>query len=287
MMRLALPSLVAAVLIALAVGRIGADRMPQAAQGGDVLSVAFADAKTTISAAMVQKADSYFHGGIDMECHDRPGGHHHHEEPAGASHNDDSQPARHLKEEGEEESAEGHSLDPWLWINRHVRAPERHVHLEGREAIEMMPWFWASVKADPHNVEAWTTAMYVADKMMKDRTLAGRILEEAKASNPESLELAWTEARFVYDGGAGDSAAAERLLENARRRGKNMCGGRLSELKPRDAETYCYILDYLSVIYAKRGDVAAIPPLVEEARATRAETPVIEWMTKRSAQGVR
>lgn len=281
MMRLALPSLVAAVLIALAIGRIGASRMPQAAQGGDVLSVAFADAKATISAAMVQKADSYFHGGIDMECHDRPDGHHHHEEP-----HHPSQCTCH-KEDVEEEDAEGHLFDPWLWINRHVRAPERHVHLEGQDAIEMMPWFWASVKADPHNVEAWTTAMYVADKMMKDRQLARRILEDAKASNPESLELSWAEARFVYDGGAGDSAAAERLLENARRQGKRMCGGSLSDLKPRDAETYCYILDYLSVIYAKRGDVAAIPPLVEEARATRAETPVIEWMTKRSAQGAR
>ena len=78
-MRFALPCFVVAVLLALAIGRFGPARMPQVVSGDDALSVAFGDAKSTISAAMVHKADSYFHGGIDMECaeaHD-----HHHDEP--------------------------------------------------------------------------------------------------------------------------------------------------------------------------------------------------------------
>ena len=237
--------LILAAVLALAVSTFAPSRLPQMVQGDDALSVAFADAKATISAAMVHKADSYFHGGIDMERQRR-------------------------------------ADDPWRWINRHVRAPERHVHLEGRKNVELLPWFWASVKADPHNVDAWTTAWYIANNGLKDRALARRILDEAKAKNPESLEIAWTEARFAYDGGKGDAAAAERLLERARGMGKRKCGGRLSELSPREAEAFCGILDYLSKLYEGRGAKDSIRPLIDEARATGADTPVVEWMIQRS-----
>ena len=79
-MKFALPCFMVAVLLALVLGRFGVARLPQVVQGDDALSVAFGDAKSTISAAMVHKADSYFHGGIDMECkahHD----HHHDQSP--------------------------------------------------------------------------------------------------------------------------------------------------------------------------------------------------------------
>ena len=145
-MRIAIPCLAAASLAALFLSRVEGGRLPQVATGGDVLSVAFADAKVMIGAAMMKKADSYFHGGI--------------------------------------------YIDPWQWINVNVRAPERHVHLDDERAVEMMPWFWATVRADPHNVDAWTTAAYAAEKMMKDRALALRVIGEAKARNPDNLELA-------------------------------------------------------------------------------------------------
>ena len=261
-------------MLAFALAHVESSRMPQVAKGGDALSVAFADAKATISAAMVQKADSYFHGGIDIECHES---HEHSHEHCHESHNE-------VKSKGEGNLHLKHSpaiFDPWRWINHHVRAPEKHVHLDGDKAVELMPWFWAAVRADPHNVDAWTTAWYTADAMLKDRELARRILNEAKAKNPDSLEIAWTEARFAYDGGKGDVAAAERLLNSARELGRRKCGGRLADLSGRDAETYCYILDYLSAIYAKRGECDAIRTLIDEVRATGADTPVIGWMHQR------
>ena len=76
-MKLALPCFVVAVGLALVLGRFDVARLPQVVQGDDALSVAFGDAKSTISAAMVHKADSYFHGGIDMECKEH---HHHHDD---------------------------------------------------------------------------------------------------------------------------------------------------------------------------------------------------------------
>ena len=272
-MKFALPCFVVAVLLALVLGRFDVARLPQVVQGDDALSVAFGDAKSTISAAMVHKADSYFHGGIDMECKE----HHDHHDDHDHDHHDDH---CHHDDHDHDHSpnppiTQSSTFDPWLWINQQVRAPEKHVHLEGAKSVELMPWFWASVKADPHNIDAWTTAWYTANTMLKDRALARRILDEAKAKNPDSLEIAWTEARFVYQGGKGDVAAAARLLEEARRLGKRKCGGRLSELAPQEAEAFCDILGYLSKILYDRGERGQIRPLLDEARATGADTPVV------------
>ncbi len=269
-MRYLVPCLALAVMMAFAIARFAPERMPQMVQGDDALSVAFADAKAVLSAAMVQKADSYFHGGIDMECSRWKGARDHegHEEHDGhCEHHHGGEPSA--------------PADPWLWINRRVRAPERHVHLDGKKSVELLPWFWASVKADPHNIDAWTTAWYVANNEMKDRDLARQILDEAKAKNPESLEIAWTEARFVYAGGKGDVAEAERLLEAARSMGKRKCGGDLSALSPHEAEAFCGILDYLSKIYEGRGMKDAIRPLIDEVRATGTDSPVAAWMLDR------
>ena len=261
-MKIAIPCLAAAFLAALFLSRVDGGRLPQVAAGGDALSVAFADAKVMIGAAMMKKADSYFHGGIDIECHECKGHGHddceHHHDHASSCH------------------------DPWRWINVHVRAPEKHVHLDDERAVEMIPWFWAAVRADPHNVDAWTTAAYAAEKMMKDRALALRVIGEAKARNPDNLELALAEARIVYDGGKGDVAVAERLLESARATGKRLCGGRLSSLSAHDAETYCLILDYLSKMLEGRGDSAALRELAEEASATGVDTPAAKSVSVRA-----
>ena len=276
-MKLVLPCFVVAVLLALVLGRFGVARLPQVVQGDDALSVAFGDAKATISAAMVHKADSYFHGGIDMECKEHHDHHDHHHD----DHDHDQSSNPPIPQSSNPPIAHSHTFDLWGWINQQVRAPEKHVHLDGAKSVELMPWFWASVKADPHNIDAWTTAWYTANTMLKDRALARRILDEAKAKNPDSLEIAWTEARFVYQRGKGDVAAATRLLEEARRMGKRKCRGRLSELAPHEAEAFCNILGYLSKILYDRGERDRIRPLFDEARATGADTPVVSEIEAR------
>ena len=208
----ALSAFTIAVMLALApVGRL-----PQVARGDGALAVLFGDARETISHALVHKADSYFHGGIDMECKHL------------GEHDDHDHKDCHVRHDHVEETHA--AFDLWRWINSHVRAPEQHIHLDGKKSVELMPWFWAAVKADPHNIDAWTTAWYVANNMLKDKALARRVIDEAKAKNPDSLGIAFTEARFVYDGGRGDAAAAEHLLERALESANRRCGGRLSGL---------------------------------------------------------
>ena len=231
----ALAAPVVGVVVA-ALASMSAGRMPQVVRGDGALAVAFGDARETISHALVHKADSYFHGGIDVDCHEH---HDHSAHPADLAEATTEKPPRHR-------------ADPWRWINSHVRAPEQHVHLEGRKSVELMPWFWAAVKADPHNVDAWTTALYVANNMLKDKALARRVIDEARTKNPYSLEIAFAEARFVYDGGKGSAAAAERILKRALELGKRKCNGRLSELSERDAETCRRIQEYLDGIRKAR-----------------------------------
>ena len=192
----------------------GDDAMPQVVRGEGALAVAFGDAREVLGRALVQKADSYFHGGIDMDCHVS------HE--AEREHHDEHE-HHHGEECGCEECAGGHdghetaeAFDPWAWINARVRAPQEHRHLDGKKSVELIPWLWASVAADPHNIEAWTTAAYVAGDMMKDVDLALRIVSEGQAKNPKSVRLRFYEGRVRYARGKGDLASARAVFVSAR-----------------------------------------------------------------------
>lgn len=224
------------------------DALPQQAADGDVLSVAFSDAREELASALVQRADSYFHGGIDFDCHAAHGHAHEHGE-----HDHD-----HDDIDGHEQ--DGGWFDPWEWIDSRVRAPSVHRHLEGSETMELMPWLWAGVRADPRNIANWTTAWYVASHMAKDHALAREILAEARRANPESMELAFTAGCEAYDGGRGDAAAAETLFLEAKALGERSCGGDLSRLSEHDSQIYQFILGYLRKIEEDRLAGAAGTP---------------------------
>lgn len=276
---------------AFAIGVAPPDRMPQLAFGGDALSVAFGGAKTAISDAMFRQADSYFHGGVDMDCschhhhdgndeHDLDSDDHDHEH-----HDHDHEHGDHDHEHGDVHDGHDHDSDggwdPWAWINKRIRAPEVERHLEGEKAVELMPWFWASVKANPHNVEAWTTALYIADRIIKNEKLAASILADAKAANPRSMEIALAEGRFLYRGGKGNMAASETAFANARRLGLSSCGSDVSVLSGHDAEVFLNILDYLSAIAAKRGGAKELSGYLAEARKIDSESLVSKNIARR------
>ena len=196
--------------------------LPQLVRGDDALSVAFGGAKETISLAMVHKADSYFHGGVDMDGHENV------------------------------DSAILHSSfftfhfpDPWAWIDSKIRAPQVHKHLDGGESVEMLPWLWAAVKSDPHNAEAWSVAWYTASHVMKDKALAAKVIAEAKAKNPDSIEIAFTEGRALYDGGKGDVSAAKRAFQRVVELADAKCGGDTSKLSEREEEAFRFANGYL------------------------------------------
>ena len=232
-------------------------RMPQALAGDDFLSVLLGDAKKDISGAMVREADSYFHGGVDMDCH------HLHD------HHDHDLEAHHEHHADEEREHEKESFDPWRWINAHVRAPEIDRHLDSNKAVEMMPWFWVAVKSDPHNVEAWSTAWYSASHLMKDDELALRIATEGQRLNPESMEMACVLGRAYRAEATRDQGKSEemfhRVLELTNKK---------KELEDGDALPLCSALGYLADSAKHRNDRRELAVLLNAARRFAPNHPV-------------
>lgn len=245
-------------VLALFVGllaRTAPARMPQALAGGDFLSVLLGDAKKDISGAMVREADSYFHGGVDMDCHHLHD-HHDHE-------------AHHEPHADEDQDHDKESFDPWRWINAHVRAPEIDRHLDGNKAVELMPWFWVAIKSDPHNVEAWSAAWYTASHMMKDDALALRIAVEGQRLNPESLEMACVLGRAYRAQATRDQGKSEemfhKVLELAQAK---------KELEDGDELSLCSALGYLADSAKHRNDRQELAVLLNAARRFAPNHPV-------------
>ena len=256
-----------AVLLVLVwvLSQVAPAQMPQAIAGGDVLSVLLGDAKKDISGAMVREADSYFHGGVDMDCHHL---HDHHEHD-------------HVHHDHEDHAEEDHdhkteSFDPWRWINAHIRAPEIDRHLDGGKAVEMMPWFWVAIKSNPHNIEAWSTAWYAASHLMKDEALALRIATEGQRLNPESLEMACVLGRAYRAETTRDQAKSEAMFHKVIKLAE-----RKKELEDSDMLPFCSALAYLADLAKQRNDAQKLDSLLSVARRFAPNHPatiVIEHM---------
>ena len=253
--------------------------LPQAGSDIDFLSVLLGDAKADLSYAMIHEADSYFHGGIDMECHEL---HAHGHNMHGDGHEHDVDVHDHGKNchcghcgHGNETRVEK-NFDPWRWINSHIRAPEIERHLEGTKAVEMMPWFWMAVKSDPHNEEAWSTAWYVAAHMMKDDMLAFKIAEEGWRLNPESVELACVLGRAYRAPKTTDLGKSEAMFEDALEIGR-----RKEKMTEKEGSSFCEALGYLSEYAAKRKDKAMLQRLLGEAKGLELNHPVVQTIEVR------
>ena len=257
----------AALLCADLMARTDPVRRPQALAGGDILSVLLGDAKKDLSGAMVREADSYFHGGV-ADMHDL---HHHHEH--GEECHDE-----HCHEHGHDHDQHGHDgdetersrPDPWRWINDGIRAPEVHRHLDGERAVELMPWFWAAARSDPHNVEAWSSAFYVASHMMKDDGLALRIASEGRRLNPASIELAATLGQAWCAEGVRDAAKAEKAFRAA----VDLAAGR-EELGEGEFVAFFDAVSHLAESARERKDAPALAALLGTARRVDPGHPTV------------
>lgn len=205
-----------AAALALTLGRLPPERLPQRALGEDALAVALGDARQTLARALVHKADSYFHGGVDTDhaCLLKGDAHEEGHEHGGCScacsgHGHEDAHAHHHADEPTL------SFDPWAWINVHRAAPEIERHLEGKKAVELMPWLWASLKADPKNADTWTTAWYIADSVMGDKAYGLTILDEALRALPDNPEILFYRGQALYRRGQGDLPAARAAFEAA------------------------------------------------------------------------
>ena len=232
--------------------RIAPARMPQALAGGDVLSVLLGDAKKDISSAMLHEADSYFHGGVDIDCHHLHGHDHDHDE--------------------DEKHSKG-AFDPWRWINTHIRAPEIDRHLAADKAVEMMPWFWVAVKSDPHNVQAWSAAWYTAMYIMGDEALALRIAVEGHQLNPGSLELAGILGRTYRAETTRNPEKSEAMFRMVVE-----MAGQMGVLEDGDSLAFFNAVGYLADSARNRKDAKDLAALLEAARRIDPNHPTTRFI---------
>ncbi len=119
----------------------------------------------------------------------------------------------------------GHSVESAAFSNRFfqrigvIMAPSRHLHVEGAQAAEVLPWLRLATSADPHNVDAWMASAFLAETAAGRNDVASGILAEARAANPRDYRLPLEQARLlmrrrVWDRAARELATAQRLWPN-------------------------------------------------------------------------
>lgn len=243
-----------AVLLPLEFGG-GLAQMP----GEDLLSIFFADARTVISKSLVTKADSYFHGGVTMECSDAHGDHTHATEAHDPAHD------AVMDEPGDDAQHDAASRDPWAWINARVHVQE-HRHLEGDELAELFPWIWAACRTSPHNIEAYEMGWYVLAKMQKKVDQGLAVLEEGILNNPDNIQLEFTRGQSLYSD-VKDKTASEAAFKVAREKALRKAKGDLSSLPQAEAEVFSRALAYLAFFAKERGDRDSVRAYLRESES--------------------
>lgn len=249
---LAAIAMAASAVLAATVSTLPPERVAQVG-GADLLSVLFADARELLGVALMQRADRYFHGGVEIDYCPDPGhegehDEHEHEEPR----RDSGSPLRAL-------------ADPWTWINAQVHVQE-HKHLAGAEVAEMVPWIWAACQVDPHNVDTWENGWYALAKRLKRPKEGLAVLEAGIRANPLNPQLEFTRGQCLY-ADFKDDAAAEAAFQRARAKALATAGDAPDKLSEDEALVFVRALEYLAHFAEQRGDVAALRRYCEEAEA--------------------
>jgi len=234
--------------------RVFGDRLPQTA-GTSLLDQVLGEARMMISDGMILKADEYYHGGVRVadcthaDAHaasslDLPGSAHVHDHED----DDDAQP-------------ESPPRDLWNWVNTRIHVAE-HRHMDGDQAKELIPWYWAAVRLEPKNVQAYLLCASVINHDLGNPSEAIRILEEGIRNNPAVAELE-IDAGCIHLNGLRNTRAAQACFESAYAKwaqDRDSHGHADGDLKMR-------ILFYLCHLARQRDDTPALDRYFAEAQA--------------------
>jgi tetratricopeptide (TPR) repeat protein len=91
--------------------------------------------------------------------------------------------------------------------------PSVHVHPEGVEVSEIMPWLRFTTEMDPNNVDAYLTTAYWLEGSIRRPDLAEAVLREAQMNNPKDYRVINERAKMLF--GTGNDGKAATLLDAA------------------------------------------------------------------------
>jgi tetratricopeptide (TPR) repeat protein len=247
-------TLAAALALGQMLPRVFGDRLPQTA-GTSLLDQVLGEARMMVSDAMILKADEYFHGGVRVaDCT--------HADAHAASSLDlpGSAPA-HAHEDEDDAQPGAPPRDPWSWVNTRIHVAE-HRHMDGDQARELIPWYWAAVRLEPKNVQAYLLCASVMSQDLLRPAEALRILEEGIRNNPADAELE-IDAGCIHLNRLRNPSAAQACFDRAYAKwaqDRDAHGHADGDLKMR-------ILFYLCHLARQRNDTAALNRYFAEAQA--------------------
>jgi len=172
-----------------------------------LLANVLGDSRRFLSFKMIEIADEYYHGGVQhKECthgigHHQNGHDHDHQKTLSSGH----EPQQHEKHSSRhrdgvsEKHPRKHQWTSWSgFINAKIH-PSGHKHLKGkRYEKEIVPWVWAAVEANPHNISAYQVAAYWLANRLGKPEQALKIIAKGIKENPESCELELGRARVLF-----------------------------------------------------------------------------------------
>ena len=149
-------------------------------------------------------------------------------------------------------------------------APSSHVHPEGFEVSEIMPWLRFTTKMDPNNVEAYlTTAFWLEDSIQRP-DVAEAVLREAQLNNPKDYRVINARAKMLF--GTGDDEKAAMLLDTAIKLWP-------STQDPGDKQTQldlAQMLSYRAFLFELKGDRAQAIDFFRRAHAAMPDNAALE-----------
>ncbi|MCU0771213.1 MAG: hypothetical protein MUE94_05505 [Verrucomicrobia bacterium] len=172
-------------------------------QAKSALAVLLGDGRRLFANHFLAKADAYFHRGRYpslFEVAEKQAGNHlveslgseggdaGHVQGPECDHSAGPGEEAHAHDEACEHAEPSGGPDDWIARLAARFEPDRHVHLEGDEDKEMLPWVKLAVEMDPHNVDAYAVGGYWLREMGKTRE-AEAFLREAQRNNPDSCEI--------------------------------------------------------------------------------------------------
>jgi tetratricopeptide (TPR) repeat protein len=148
---------------------------PQA--GGDSLAaLLFGGSRRALSGDLFERADLYFHKGV---------------------------------EHASKQAFTNGLMQRWLADI----APARHLHAEGADAAEIIPWLRLATHADPQNVEAFLVMSFWLSTQTHRPDLAEQVLLDAQRNNPGDYRILLEKGRLFLR--TGRFARAEDALDAA------------------------------------------------------------------------
>lgn len=196
-----------------------------AAESGDFAAAVMGESRRVLASHFFVQADVYFHNGYYPSAFDQAelnegdhlisASHEGHVIEADHDMPHQSATAVHHDEHGHDERADflGLALDPIDRFGRNFY-PSKHVHAEGIQARELLPWLRLSAELDPQNVATYTVAAFWLRGQMGKVDEAEAFLREGWRQNPDSPEILLELGR-VYSENRRDVRRARNVWELA------------------------------------------------------------------------